>query len=170
MSRATDMCAFVVFVHENKQKFAESQQEKEAAGQLKQRSEVVFDKQPHREWLTGISMGWDQLSAWIFREGGGVAQTGPLAFSADVNSDGLQMLLRVWCTDNATLGYVSPVLPPYLRIKEGPLEVDSIIRNMYRLDVGKRSITAAEVLCGTHEKTGEKVVLKTGAAIGQEVR
>lgn len=160
----------VIAVHVNKSTLISS---KESAGQLQKRSEAIFDKQPGRQKLAGVSMGWDQIDVWtFFEEGGRVQHSGPLPFSADASSAGLQNLLRLWRTPNDILGYKSPALPPLLKMVsgEGPFQANATIKDLFRLDVGKRSQTTAEVLCGTLESTGERVALKTGALINQEVR
>jgi hypothetical protein len=141
----------VIAVHGNKSTLTSSTKEKETAGQLKKRSEAIFDKQPGRQKLTGVSLGLDQIDVWTFEEGGRVQHTGPLPFSADASSAGLQSLLRLWRTPNDTLGYESPALPPLLKMVsgEGPFQANAIIKDLFRLDVGRRSQTTAEVLCGT---------------------
>lgn len=167
----------VIVTHENKPTLSAEQNRKQATGQLKQRKDRILPKQPGRNVFTGITMGYDSIDFWDFREGFETVHTGPLPLSPDASSPALQGMWRLWRTHDIYLGYKFPSLPKSMQIVFGMegFPEGSLIDHLTRLDVaaGKdpgTSLTTAEVLRGVVKGTGKVVALKTGAEIGAEVR
>lgn len=168
----------VIFPHENKRDLISETHQKQGAGQLEQRKERIFQKQPHRSLLTGVTMGFDSIDFWSFRKECVPLHTGPLPLSADASSPALQGMWRLWRTSDNVLGYTSPSLPDFITIdeEESGFPKGAIIDNLTRLDVmpgnendPSTSLTTAEVLRGVINETGEVVALKHGTAIDDEV-
>jgi hypothetical protein len=167
----------VMVVHENQPTMLADQQcWKQATGQLVQRKVRILSKQPGRKVFPGVTMGYDGIDFWVFREGFETMHTGALPLSPDASSPALQGMWRLWRTPDVYLGYKSPLLPKSMQIvtgKEGFPE-GSMISHWIHLDVAAEegpgtSLTTTEVLRGVVEGTGKVVALKTRAAIRAEV-
>ena len=100
-------------------------------------------------------------------QGGPNKRSGTLGFSPDIDSPGLQALVRLYYSSPQRLGYVRPALPSSFRLVDGCTVVPQGLLGPLAPQ-SSMSSRAADVYHGTIEE--REVVIKTSLYMTEEVR